>query len=314
MSDSFRVLDAYHGQRLDVVLARMYPMYSRNHLAHFIKTGDVLLDGLTVKPNIKVKMNQMVTIHTDFKVSKHPGFDNMIPESCDFTILYEDNDILVVNKPADLTVHPGVGTDNHTLANGLIARYPDLMALPRCGIVHRLDKDTTGAMVIAKTLEAQTELIRMIQAREVTREYIALVQGHIDTNGVIRTMFGRHPKNRLKMSVLKDGKKAVTHYCPLAYFDFLTLLQLQLETGRTHQIRVHLAHMHHPIVGDKLYGKPLHFPKDTPIELMNTLKSFNRQALHAKTLSFLHPISKIPLTIEADLPHDLTTLISICQS
>jgi 23S rRNA pseudouridine1911/1915/1917 synthase len=313
MLKTVTIAHTFHAQRIDVVLASLFPEYSRTHLSQFIKSGHILLDNTPVKPNTKVKFNQLITIHADFKLTEHPGFDNIVPNSCNYSVVYDDEAILVINKPAGLTVHPGVGTENNTLANGLINDYPTLVTLPRCGIVHRLDKDTTGLMVIAKTLEAQTALTRMIQAREIKREYIALVHGMVECAGTIRTFFGRHPKNRLKMSVLKAGKLAVTHYQPIRQYDFLSLVHLQLETGRTHQIRVHLSHIHHPIIGDPLYGRPIHFPNNTPVHFIDQLKQFKRQALHAKLLSFLHPITHSPLTFEAEIPHDLASLIFFAQ-
>lgn len=295
-----------HGQRLDVVLAQLFPDYSRSQLSQWIKTGAITLNQHLSKPKNKVCGGEQIhlLIANTFTEPCHN-----LPEAIDLSIVYEDEHILVINKPAGLVVHPGAGNREHTLVNALLHHAPSLQSLPRAGIIHRLDKDTTGLLVIAKTLTAHTSLVRQMLAHEIQRSYLALVQGHVISGGKIDTFYGRHPKNRLKMAVRPQGKQAITLYSLIKHYAHFTLLSVQLLTGRTHQIRVHMAHNNHPVVGDPLYAGRMRFPAGTTEELRTVLHAFQRQALHACKLSFAHPHSKEPLIFEAPLPEDFQLLL-----
>ena len=242
----------------------------------------------------------------------HASNPTCLPEDIPLTIVYEDLSLIIINKPAGLVVHPGAGNKNHTLVNALLHHAPQLHDLPRAGIIHRLDKDTTGILVVAKTLPAYTSLARQMQAREIKRHYLGLVQGHLISGGTIDTLFGRHPHNRLKMAVDVGNRQAITHYrVHKHYHEYFTLLNITLETGRTHQIRVHMQHINHPIFGDPLYGKRPKIPTDMPLEIQEKLLSFKRQALHAATLTLTHPEHHESLTFTAELPDDLQTVLTI---
>lgn len=295
----------YHGQRLDVVLAQLFPDYSRSQLSAWLKEGAITFNHRSAKPKDKVMGGEEIELKVDFNDSG----DSYLPEAIPLNIIYEDEQVLVVNKPAGLVVHPGAGNREHTLVNALLHHAPSLQHLPRAGIIHRLDKDTTGLLVIAKTLTAHTNLIRQMQAREIQRNYLTLVQGHLISGGEINTFYGRHPRNRLKMAVCAQGREAITLYTIRKQYHDFTLLNVQLMTGRTHQIRVHMAHINHPVVGDPLYGGRMRFPVDATEELRDLFKQFQRQALHAWRLSFAHPESEETLTLEANLPDDFQSLI-----
>lgn len=296
-----------HGQRLDAVLASLFPDYSRSQLSKWIKDGLVLLNQNPCKPKDKVAYGDL--IHLIITESNHPVTEQLIAQDIPLDIVYEDEDILVINKPAGLVVHPGAGNYDMTLVNALLFHSSQLQKLPRAGIIHRLDKDTTGLMIVAKTQAAYTELVRQMQAREIHRHYQALVQGYLVSGDVIETFFGRHPRNRLKMAVCTQGREAITHYSIHRHFNDYTLLDIQLMTGRTHQIRVHMAHINHPVVGDQLYGGRVKYPKNVTPELRQTLENFKRQALHACKLSLVHPINQEELTFHAPLPDDFKLLL-----
>ena len=300
----------YHGQRLDVVLAQLFPDYSRSQLSAWLKEGVITLNQQLSKPKEKVFGGEEVEMSIDFSALEQDK-EAPLPEAISLNIVYEDDDLLVINKPAGLVVHPGAGNREHTLVNALIYHEPSLQHLPRAGIVHRLDKDTTGLLVVAKTLKAHTHLIRQMQAREVQRNYLTLVQGHLISGGEIDTFYGRHPRNRLKMAVCTQGRQAITLYSIRKQYQEFTLLDVQLLTGRTHQIRVHMAHINHPVVGDPLYGGRMRFPSQATEELRELFKQFQRQALHAYQLSFAHPESEETLTFEAPLPDDFQSLLDI---
>lgn len=295
-----------HGQRIDVVLAQLFPDFSRSQLSSWLKQGAITVNHRHCKPKDKVADGDEIDMHVDFIASS-----NMIslPEAIPLNIVYEDEHLLVINKPAGLVVHPGAGNREHTLVNALLHHTPELTHLPRAGIVHRLDKDTTGLLVIAKTLTAHTDLIRQMQAREIHRQYITLVQGHLISGGEIDTFFGRHPRNRLKMAVCSQGRQATTLYSIRKQYHDYTLLDVELLTGRTHQIRVHMAHINHPVVGDQLYGGRMRFPAQATEALRETLMNFQRQALHASNLSLRHPATDEELTFEAPLPEDFQSLL-----
>jgi len=303
------VPEDYAGLRLDQVLAKCFPEYSRARLAQWIKQGDVALNGASCPPKFRVVGGETIIIATTV-VPIHADLPQAIP----LDIVYEDDALLIINKPAGLVVHPAAGNRDSTLLNALLHHAPLVRLLPRAGIVHRLDKDTTGLMVVAKTLTAHTELVAALQRREFLREYVALAAGEIIAGATIDAPIGRHPYQRTKMAVTDAGKYAITHYrCKKRYNGF-TLLQVKLETGRTHQIRVHLSHQGYPLVGDTLYGWRCRLPPKSPQALQSILLDFKRQALHACVLGFLHPITREPMRWEAPLPQDFVTLLQHLQA
>ncbi|MBS0288534.1 MAG: 23S rRNA pseudouridine(1911/1915/1917) synthase RluD [Proteobacteria bacterium] len=293
--------------RLDQALAQCFPSHSRTRLTQWIRKGQVLLDGLVIAPKVKVNGGESVTIQA--VVESHEENGEPIP----LNIQFEDENLLVVNKPANFVVHPAAGNRRGTLLNALLYHVPSLALLPRAGIVHRLDKNTTGLMVIAKTLSAHTGLVSALQNRDIQRDYIALVSAEVIAGGTIDAPIGRHPHQRTKMAVVSSGKPARTHYRCLKRYIGFTLLDVKLETGRTHQIRVHLSHQGYPIVGDAPYGWRYRLPPKSSPELAQALMVFNRQALHAKGLSLIHPITKEPLSWQAPLPNDFANLIKLLQ-
>jgi 23S rRNA pseudouridine1911/1915/1917 synthase len=302
-----------HGLRADVALAKLFPAYSRAQLTQWLKEGYIMLDERLIKPKEKVIMGQCVQARVDLDSLLDNNLDN--PENIPLDIVFEDDALLIVNKPAGLVVHPGAGNPNHTLVNALLHHCPKLQQLPRAGIIHRLDKDTTGLLLVGKTLTAYNQLVKMMQAREIHRTYLALVYGHVIAGGRLETGYGRHPRNRLKKAVTEEGRIAITDYrIQKSYHDF-TLLQVTLFTGRTHQIRVHMAHLKHPVLGDPLYGHPrLRVPRGASIALQEELKQLKRQALHASILSFLHPETSEMITIEAPIPKDLMDLLLLLDA
>ena len=304
--------DLYQGQRLDAVLAQLFPDFSRTHLSRALKAGAFLLNNQPAPPKQRLKGGESLSLDRALIASPLPN--TALPEAIPLTLLYEDEQLLVINKPAGLIVHPGAGNPQHTLVNALLFYHPQLQHLPRAGLIHRLDKDTTGALLIAKTQTAYTALSTQMRARQIQRQYVALVQGHLPLPYTLTTHFGRDPRNRLKMAVTAQGREAITHYQALRCFQHFTLLHVTLLTGRTHQIRVHLTYIKHPIVGDPLYGKPLPLGRLDSPELRSTLLSFSRQALHAETLSFMHPITHTPLTLQAPLPEDLKALLACLEN
>lgn len=311
--ENLEIPNDLHGLRFDLALSRLYPQYSRSQLTSWIKQGYVTVNDKKIQSRDKIFFKDQV------KWLKNPenletSVNSPLAEAIPLQIIYEDETILVINKPANLVVHPGAGIKGGTLLNALLYHDESLAALPRAGIVHRLDKDTTGLLVIAKTLQAHTFLIREMQERKINREYLCLVCGQVKISGEINTYYGRHAVNRLKMAVTKTGKQAITFYSPREFYPNFTLLTVKLQTGRTHQIRVHMAHINHPVVGDPLYGKKLVLPATAEPGLFETVSQFKRQALHAAFLSFLHPLTKEPLTFHADIPQDFESLLSVLQT
>ena len=302
------VPDAAAGRRFDAVLAELFPDFSRSRLAAWIKSGDARLDGREVRPRDPVRGGETVTLHVQLDIQTHSQ-----PEDIALDVLYEDEHVIVIDKPAGLVVHPGAGNPAGTLVNALLHRDPSLNTLPRAGIVHRLDKDTSGVMVVARTLPAHTALIEQLSSREVHRQYLAVVVGSLVSGGTANAPIDRHPRDRIRMAVREDGRDAVTHYRLRERFRAHTLLECRLETGRTHQIRVHMAHLKHPIVGDPLYGGPLKLPRGATEELVATLRGFKRQALHAETLEFAHPVTGEPVRCTAPVPADLKALIGVLR-
>ncbi len=299
-SNSARVLEIpadCAGLRLDQALARLLPEHSRSRLAAWMKAGKVSLDDTAADPKRKVWGGERITLEAEAL----PEERGQQPEDIPLSILHEDAHILVIDKPAGLVVHPGSGNWQGTLLNALLHHAPQLSGIPRAGIVHRLDKDTSGLLVVAKTLEAQTDLVRQLQARTVKRHYLALAHGRVARDGVVDAPIGRHPVQRTKMAVVGGGRAARTHYRVLERFGHATLLECALETGRTHQIRVHMAELGHPLVGDPAYG-----PRRTAQPL---LAGFPRQALHAWRLALVHPAARIEMGWEAPLPEDFAALL-----
>lgn len=299
------VPDSSAGRRFDAVLAELFPDYSRSRLSAWIKSGDALLDGHQARPRDPVRGGETLTLSVVLDIQTHSE-----PEDIPLDVLYEDAHVFVIDKPAGLVVHPGAGNPAGTLVNALLHRDPSLNALPRAGIVHRLDKDTSGVMVVARTLPAHTALVEQLSSREVHRQYLAVVVGALVSGGTANLPIDRHPRDRIRMAVRDDGRDAVTHYRLRERFRAHTLLECRLETGRTHQIRVHMAHLKHPIVGDPMYGGPLKLPKGATAELVEALRGFKRQALHAETLEFAHPITGEPVRCTAAVPADMQQLVA----
>ena len=298
-----------HGMRLDQVAAELFPDYSRNRLATWIKEGRLMVDGRTVKPRDKATASAQVTL----MVTHEPVIDWQ-PQRLPLDIIFEDEHILVVNKPAGVVVHPAAGHADGTLVNALLAHAPELDALPRGGIVHRLDKETSGIMFVARSSLAHKSLVAQLSERTVSRTYCAVCAGALTGGGKIDAPIDRHPMARTKMAVVADGKPAVTHYRIAHRFKHYTQLQVNLETGRTHQIRVHMAHRKWPLIGDPVYGGRQRVPAGASELLMSTLRGFPRQALHAQALEFEHPASGDWMEFETDLPDDLVNLLEVLES
>ncbi|MDF7671378.1 23S rRNA pseudouridine(1911/1915/1917) synthase RluD [Orbaceae bacterium ESL0721] len=298
------------GMRLDQALSELLPDYSRSRIKEWILNESVNVDGKIInKPKEKVLGGEKITICGFIEEESYHQ-----AEEIPLNIVYEDDHILVINKPRDLVVHPGAGNPNGTILNALLHHYPEIASVPRAGIVHRLDKDTTGLMVVAKTIIAQTHLVESLQLREITREYEAVAMGIITAGGTIDAPMTRHPTKRTHMAVFPTGKPAVTHYRVMERFRQHTRLRLRLETGRTHQIRVHMAHIAHPLIGDPLYGGRPRPPKGASEEFMQTLRHFNRQALHATMLRLYHPVTGEQMEWHAPIPDDMQQLILALQA
>lgn len=296
------------GQRLDQVVASLYPQYSRSQLQKWIKAGHIRVDDKILKPKERLTGGEAISLEAVQEVQTE-----FAPENIPLDIVYQDDAILVINKPVGLVVHPAAGNWSGTLVNALLHHDPSLAMLPRAGIVHRLDKDTTGLMVVAKTLEAHTRLVELLQERDVSREYLALVCGQVVAGSTIEANIGRHPIDRKKQAVTEGGKEAITHYRVEQRFPHHTLLRVSLETGRTHQIRVHLSWKHLPIVGDQVYGGRPRVPAGISAELRTALQTFPRQALHATKLGLVHPVSGEYMQWERPMPEDMATLLDLLR-
>ncbi len=296
------------GMRLDQAAAQLFPDYSRSRIQNWIKDGTLKVDGEAKRPRDKLNGGEAISVRTELpRIEEHEG------EAIPLDIVHEDDDILVINKPAGLVVHPAAGHDSGTLMNALLHHCPDIDQVPRAGIVHRLDKDTTGLMVVAKTIAAQTELVSQLQERSMGREYEAVVNGVMTGGGSVDEPLGRHSKNRQKMAVVGLGKEAVTHYRVLEKFRAHTHIRLKLETGRTHQIRVHMAHINYPLVGDQMYGGRFRLPKGCSPTMQKVMRNFRRQALHAKKLELWHPGTGELVSWEVDLPEDMQKLLDVLK-
>jgi 23S rRNA pseudouridine1911/1915/1917 synthase len=288
------------GLRLDQALARLLPEYSRSRIQSWIGSGQVHVNGRPATISGKIWGGEFV----ELVITPHPAERPPRPEAIALDIVHEDDALLVLNKPPGLVVHPGHGNWAGTLMNALLHHAPELAHIPRAGIVHRLDKDTSGLMVVARTLTAQTHLVRQLQARTVGRDYLAVVRGEVTADGEVEAPVGRHPRQRTKMAVIHGGRPALTRYRVVERFPGVTLVACTLATGRTHQIRVHMAHIGHPLVGDPTYGAC------SSRSLSKAVRQFHRQALHAYRLGLIHPVTGEPLQWEAPLPADFAALIA----
>ncbi len=300
--------EEYAGQRLDQALARMFPQYSRSRLKSWLLAGAITVDGVSPRPRDPVLGGESVTLNAEPAVAVAAA-----PEPIALDIVHEDEALMVINKPVGLVVHPGAGNPSGTLMNGLLNHAAELEQIPRAGIVHRLDKDTSGLLLIAKTLESHTALVRLLGDREISRNYLAVCNGVLTGGGTIDEPVGRHPVDRKRMSIRPEGKPAVTHYTVIERFAAHTYISVVLETGRTHQIRVHFAHRRHALVGDQVYGGRLALPAGASEEVIAMLRSFRRQALHATKLEFIHPMSGKEMRLEVEPPADFESVLNVLR-
>ena len=306
---SLKITFDQKGQRLDVVVAKSFPQFSRNHLQKLIKDGHLKVDGKKAKPKDLLRGSEEIEIN----YLEEPSIEDK-PEDINLDIIHEDEDIMVINKQAGLVAHPGAGNPSGTLVNGLINHDARLAYLPRAGLVHRLDKDTSGLMVISKNEKSYLDLVNQLKNRSVKKTYSAMVVGIPALSGFIDEPIGRHTKLRTKQAVTSKGKEAITRYKVLEKMNGYSHLEVTIKTGRTHQIRVHLAFLGFPIIGDLVYGSRKKYAKGTSDSKRSTLDNFKRQALHAKSLTFLHPNSKEEINFTSDLPEDLKSLRESLQA
>lgn len=305
----FRIEEGEHGRRFDQILAQRIDGVSRARLQQSIRQGDILCNGALVKPKTALFVGDEVRgVVARETQTEHTA------QALPLDILYHDSDIIVLNKPAGLVVHPAAGNHEGTLLNALLHHFPATAELPRAGIVHRLDKDTSGLLVVAHSLRAHTHLVEQLQSRSMGRTYLALVHRYVTAGDTIDAPIGRHRSERVKMAVRNDGKSARTHYRIEERFDTLTLLRVQLDSGRTHQIRVHMAHIHHPLVGDGVYGSQAHLPKGMNETAREAVQQFPRQALHATELHLIHPATGEAMHFNAPLPQDMLELLRVLRT
>lgn len=297
------------GRRLDQVLAALFPDYSRTRLQQWLRAGRVTMDGRSPRARDRVWGGEHIVLSAVEEVTT-PWQGEAIP----LTVVYQDNALLVIDKPPGLVVHPGAGNREGTLVNALLHYAPELAGIPRAGVVHRLDKDTSGLLVVARTLSAHKRLVEQLQVRTVKRDYAAVVAGLMAAGGSVTAPIGRHPVERTRMAVVSGAREAVSHYRVLERFRAHTYIKVQLETGRTHQIRVHMAHIHHPLLGDPTYGGRLRLPPDCSPALQEALRGFKRQALHAAALGLVHPESGESMHWESALPADMQQLLEILRA
>ncbi|CAK0753178.1 23S rRNA pseudouridine(1911/1915/1917) synthase [Gammaproteobacteria bacterium] len=306
-----RIPIALAGQRLDQALAILFPDYSRGRFQTWIRAEAVRLDGeIPRRPRDRVHGGEIVDVAVE---EFSTDLLSWTPEPLPLTVVYADNALLVVNKPAGLVVHPAAGNRQGTLVNALLHHAPELMTLPRAGLIHRLDKDTTGLLVVARTLVAHHSLVEQLKARELLREYDAVVNGVVVAGGKVEAPLGRHPQDRKRIAVVGNGRPAVTHYRVIHRFPAHTHLRLRLETGRTHQIRVHMNHLHYPLLGDPVYGGRTRLPPGCSSALAAAIQGFGRQALHATRLGFIHPLTGEVLSWEAPFPADMAMLLTLLE-
>ena len=306
--------DNYANLRLDQALAKLFPDYSRNYLSGWIREDRILVNGKKMRQSDKVQAGQSIEILQPLELSFPINGQENAAQDIPLDIIHEDASLLIINKPAGLVVHPGAGNPNNTLVNALLHYDPLLAHLPRAGIVHRIDKDTTGLLVVARTLASHTYLVRELQARTIKREYETVVNGVLISGASISAPITRHPRQRTRMHVnLSAGREAITHYRIIERFQHHTFIKIILETGRTHQIRVHMAYVHHSVVGDPQYGGRLQLSSDLSEELKDFLRHFKRQALHARRLTLKHPETGELCTWEAPRPQDLEDLLLLLK-
>jgi 23S rRNA pseudouridine1911/1915/1917 synthase len=315
MNAEFHVIDLtippeMAGRRLDSALAGLMPEHSRTRIKGWIEAGAVTVGRSACRPKDIVEAGSRVRVQMTRDQVAEP---QVLPEAIALALVHEDRDVLVIDKPAGLVVHPGAGNPRHTLQNALLGLDPKLAALPRAGLIHRLDKDTSGLLVVARTLEAHTSLSRQLEARTMAREYAAVCAGVMTGGGTVNEPIGRHRGDRLRMAIRGSGRPAVTHYRVLERFRAHTYLNVKLETGRTHQIRLHLSHIKYPIVGDPVYGGRFKLPRGASPNLIDALRGFKRQALHAAALGFDHPRSGKRLTLQSPVPPDFAQLLIVLR-
>lgn len=296
--------DCYYNKRLDQILPLVFPDFSRSQLQKWLKAYGITVDGKHLKGKDKLKGGEHIVIDVMLTSTTH-----WHGQAIHLNIIYEDDAIIVIDKPAGMVVHPGAGQTEGTIANGLLHYAPETMNIPRAGIVHRLDKDTSGLLVTAKTLQAFHYLVTSLQNRQVKRQYEAIAENMLIAGGTVDKPIGRHPHSRIKMAVVPSGKQAITHINVIEKFAFFSRVRCTLETGRTHQIRVHMHHINAPLIGDPLYNPRLKLPKTSNQTLIQTLRDFKRQALHAHYLAFNHPVTNRPMVFQSPLPQDITTLL-----
>ena len=302
------VTEGLSGNRLDQIAAKLFPEYSRARLQSWIREGALLVNGKQLRPRDKLEEGDCLIVEAELESA-----ETWVAQEMPLSIVYEDEHLLVINKATDVVVHPAAGHQQGTLLNGLLYHCPSQKELPRAGIVHRLDKDTTGLMVVAKSLIAHANLVDQLQQRSVSREYEAVVQGVLTGGGTIEKELGRHPVNRKKRAVVEMGQEAVTHYRVIERFRGHTHVQVNLETGRTHQIRVHMAYLNHALVGDQLYGGRFQLPSACSKKMVDCLRGFKRQALHARKLELDHPASGERMSWQASTPTDMVELIELLR-
>ncbi len=309
LSLQFQLDESFLGQRIDQVAAIVWSDFSREKLKQWLKDGHLLVDGSTVKPKYKCEGTELLTLDVELEAQTASQ-----PEDIPLNIVYEDEDILVINKPVGMVVHPGAGNSTGTLVNALLFHYPKSVELSRAGLVHRIDKDTSGLLVVAKNLEAQFSLTKQLSKKSVYRVYDLIVYGNIIAGGTIDEPIKRHPVDRIKMAILPGGKDAVTHYNVKERFQHFTRVQARLETGRTHQIRVHFNYIGHGLIGDMVYVNRVRVPAGASELLASTLRNFKRQALHAAKLGLVHPRTGEEMMFEAEWPEDFTRLVNVLRS
>ena len=304
-AELYQIPPEFNGLRLDQALAKLLPEFSRNRLQKWIRDGQVAVNGKPAQPRLRLVGGDQISVTTLTPTTIAPP----AAEPIELDIVDEDEDLIIVNKPAGLVVHPGAGISHGTLQNGLLFRYPELAGIPRAGIIHRLDKETSGLMVVTRTLLAHKVLSEKLAEREISREYLALVHGWIIAGGTVDAAIGRHPGDRTRMTVTDGGREARSHYRLAQQWPHHTLLRVTLDTGRTHQIRVHMRHIRHPVVGDPTYGNRTGPPARASELLQQTLNGFRRQALHATRLAFDHPRTGLPVEWQQPVPADFQRLI-----
>ncbi len=309
LSLQFQLDETYLGQRIDQVAATIWSDFSREKLKQWLKEGHLLVNGNSVKPKYKCEGFELLTLEVELEAQTRS-----LPEDIPLDIVYEDEDIIVVNKPVGMVVHPGVGNSSGTLVNALLYHYPKSAELTRAGLVHRIDKDTSGLLVVAKNLEAQFSLSKQLAKKTVYRVYDLIVYGNVIAGGTVDEPIKRHPVDRVKMAVLPGGKDAVTHYNVKERFQHFTRIQARLETGRTHQIRVHFSYIGFGLVGDPVYMPRVRVPAGASELLDETLRGFRRQALHAAELGLKHPRTGEEMLFKAPWPADLATLVDVLRT